>query len=100
MDRINRMVPPQADQNKEVKSNVCTYKCAYHRDTEWRLPGDMSGLTSDSGLANYSRCADLEFHPVYGPEIELRKRGLNDPPAKSVFAGNNDFWGNLRDDHL
>ena len=70
-------------------------KCAYHRDTQWRLPGDMPDMASDSGSDSYSRCADLEFHPVYGQENELRKRGLNDPPATSVFAGNNDFWGSL-----
>ena len=63
--------------NKEVKNNVCTYKCAYHRDTQWRLPGDMPDMAPDSGFDSYSRCADLEFHPVYGQENELRKRGLN-----------------------
>jgi hypothetical protein len=71
-----------------VRSN----KCTYHRDTEWRLPGDMPDMASDSGFANYSRCTDLEFHPVYyGQEIEPRKRGLDHAPAKSVFAGNSEF---------
>ena len=57
-------------------------KCAYHRDAKWRLPGDMPDMAPDSGLDSYSRCADLEFHPVYGQKIELRKRGLNDAQQK------------------
>ena len=77
MDRINRMVLPQADQNKEVKNNVCTYKCAYHRDTQWWLPGDMPDMAPDSGFDSYSRCTDLEFHPVYEQKIEPRKRGCS-----------------------
>ena len=52
-------------------------KCAYHRHTKCWLPGDMPGLAPDNRLANYKRCPDLEFHPVYGQEIELRKGGLD-----------------------
>jgi hypothetical protein len=44
----------------------------------------MSDMAPDSGLANYSRCTDLEFHPVYGQENELRKRGLN--PGKFAIS--------------
>ena len=61
---------------------MCTYKCAYHRDTELRLPGDMPYLAPDNRLANCNRCTGLEFHSVYGQKNDLRKRGLN--PEKLV----------------
>ena len=67
-----------ADGSKQGgESNVRSNKCAYHRDAQWRLPGDMPDMASDNRLANYSRCTDLEFHTVYGQENEIRKRGLN-----------------------
>lgn len=75
--------------NKEVKDDVRTYKCAYHRNTQWRLPGDMPDMASDSGFADYSRCTDLEFHPVYGQENNLRKRGGSLRVISRRLAGKN-----------
>ena len=64
-------------------------KCPYHRHTQWRLPGDMPDMATDNRLANYSRCTDLEFHPVYGQENDLRKRGRSLRDISRRLAGKN-----------
>ena len=68
---------------------MCTYKCTYHRDTKWRLPGDMPGLAPDSGLVSHSRCTDLEFHSVYGQKNEFKKRGRSLRGISRRLAGKN-----------
>ena len=53
-----------------------------------RIVGNMPCPVPDNGSDSYYRLADLKFPPVYGQEIELRKRGgLNgQEPEHSVIC--------------